>query len=138
MARNFHERFEAEAPPMPSPRSTGLVFAAVSALIAALYHADIAVAGLALAALAIFAGLAVFAPAVLGPLNFAWFKLALLLHRIVSPIVMFVLFALVIVPAGLLMQRRYDPLLRRKPVGATTYWIERPRPPVRADMRNQF
>jgi hypothetical protein len=136
MARNFHESFDAEAPSMPSARSTGLVFAAVAAIVAACWRETPVVALAALTASVTLGATAWVAPQVLGPLNVAWFRLALLLNRVVSPVVMFVLFALVIVPAGLIMQRRYDPLLKRKPAGRTTYWIERT--PLSADMRHQF
>lgn len=138
MAGNFHEHFEAEPPELPSPRSTGLVFAAVAFIVAAFWHASLDVALSALAISGTFAGLALLAPGLLGPLNIAWFQLALLLNRIVSPVVMGILFFSLIVPAGLIMQRRYDPLVRRKPAGNKTYWIERPLNTTPADMRNQF
>lgn len=138
MAANFHEHFEAEPPELPSPRSTGLVFAAVALIVAAFWHAELKVFLLALAISGTFAGIALLAPAMLGPLNVAWFRLALMLNRIVSPVVMGILFFGLIVPAGLIMQRRYDPLVRRKPAAAKTYWIERPLNTTPADMRNQF
>lgn len=138
MAKNFHEHFEAEPPPLPSPRSTGLVFAVVALIVAVLWRADPNVALPACAIGALFALTAWLAPAMLGPLNIVWFRFALLLNRVVSPVVMAVLYWLLIVPAGLIMQRRYDPLVRRKPKTATTYWIERPLATRPSDMRNQF
>lgn len=138
MAKNFHEHFEQQPPPMPSPRSTGLVFAAVALIVAVVWRTQLEVAGTALASSAAFATLAWLAPGRLEPLNTAWFRFALLLNRIVSPVVMLVLFAIVIVPAGLIMQRRYDPLLARRRAGRSTYWISRGEQSRTTDMRNQF
>lgn len=138
MAANFHEHYEADLPPMPTPRSTGLVFAAVALIVAGLWRGDAGVALPALGAAAAFTLLALLAPALLGPLNVAWFRFALLLNRFMSPVIMAVLYCIIIVPAGLVMQRCYDPLLRRRSGAADTYWIERRQGSEPTDMRNQF
>jgi hypothetical protein len=44
------------------------------------------------------------APRLLKPLNLLWWKFGLLLHRIVNPLVMFAIFTLVFVPAGMMMR----------------------------------
>ena len=51
-------------------------------------------------------------PILLRPLNIVWMRFALLLSKVMNPIVMFLLFLVAIVPAGLLMQIGYDPLRR--------------------------
>ena len=54
------------------------------------------------------------APSILAPLNKLWLKLGLLLHRVVSPIVLGIMFFLVITPMGLLMRALgKDPLRLR-------------------------
>lgn len=138
MAKNFHEQLEVEALPLPSERSTGLVFAAVALLVAAFFRANSTVLYTALAVAAGFAGLALAAPQLLGPLNRVWFKFAMLLNKVMSPIVMGILFLVTIVPFGLAMQLRRDPLRKRRAPGQTTYWIDRTPSATPTSMRNQF
>ena len=53
-----------------------------------------------------------------------------------NPIVMLVLFAVVVVPAGLIMQLFRDPLRRKRPAVAS-YWVTRP-DADKSSMANQF
>jgi hypothetical protein len=79
-------------------------------------------------------------PAVLAPLNRIWTRFGLLLHRIVSPVVLGVMFFGVVTPMGLVMRALgKDPLRLRFDPAARTYWIER-RPPGPAPdtLNNQF
>ncbi len=82
---------------------------------------------------------ALFLPSVLTPLNRLWMRFGALLHRIVSPIVLALLFFVVITPFGLVMRLLgKDPLkLRSEPV--QTYWIDREPPgPQPESLNNQF
>ena len=79
-------------------------------------------------------------PQLLTPLNQLWFKFGLLLHKIVSPVVMALLYFLTVTPTALLMR-----LFGKRPLDlefdetAETYWIERtPRGPSPETMKNQF
>ncbi len=94
----------------------------------------------ALAAAAVFLALALLRPALLEPLNQLWLKFGLLLHRIVSPIVLGILFYLAVAPTGLLMRALgKDPLRLRFDRASSSYWIERSPPgPAPETMRNQF
>ena len=76
----------------------------------------------------------------LAPLNRAWTKLGLVLFKVVSPVVLFLLYAVVFVPVGYLMRaKRYDPMRRRREPDAPSYWIERRPPgPAPETMVNQF
>lgn len=143
MSANFHETYRAEALTLPSDRSTGLVLAAALAVAAYLgrHHGVVLWPAAASSLILLAASLA--APARLRPLNIAWMKLAHLMSRIVSPIVMFVLFLVAIVPFGLIMQCVRDPLRRRSAKDQATYWVERgdmpgAGAPVQGSMRNQF
>jgi len=79
------------------------------------------------------------APGLLKPVNILWFRLGLLLHRIVNPIVMFAVFAVVFVPAGAIMRLWRDPLKSRRTMGSSTYWIERKASTdTEGSMTNQF
>ena len=81
---------------------------------------------------AVFGIVALIAPALLAPLNRLWMRLALLLHKIVSPVVLGIMFFLVITPMGLVMRLvGKDPLRLRWDAGVNSYWIDRipPGPP---------
>jgi hypothetical protein len=136
---NFHESFVASEVTPPSERATGLVFAAVALAVAVLWRNDPILSFAALGLAAVLALVSLMAPWLLKALNVLWFRFGLLLHRIMNPIVMFALFALVFVPAGAIMRCWHDPLrLRRKPE-ASTYWISREASEdATGSMRNQF
>ncbi len=124
-----------------SDRSFGLVFAAVSLVVAGLsLWRGGWVWPYALAAAAAFGGLALVAPRTLAPLNWLWLRFGLLLHRIVNPLVMGLMFFLVIAPMGLVMRLGGKDFLRLKfDRKAPTYWIAREPPgPAPETMRNQF
>ena len=139
MSGNFHEELRHEEVKPPSERSTGLVFATVAAIAAVLWRESLPLA-IALASLSVTIGAISWRyPTILGPLNILWFRFGMLLHKIVNPIVMLALFAVAIVPAGLIMQRLRDPLVRhRKPPGES-YWIPvEPESSPGSGMRHQF
>ena len=138
MKKNFHETFAGDEIPLPSERSTGLVFAAVALIVAFFWRSNgtvVLVSGLCAGA---FLTVSLLIPKVLRPLNIAWFGLGLFLNRIVSPIVMFIMFAVVIVPFGLVMQLRYDPLHKRRPEKQETLWKDKKDEDTQGSMINQF
>jgi hypothetical protein len=122
----FTERREVKP---PSERSFGVTFAVVFALLSTwLYlrkHLPLWALFSFVLALA-FLGTALIRPVLLSPLNRAWFRLGLFLHKIVNPIVMGLLFFLVFAPTGVIMRGLGKDLLRlkRAPMGST-YWINR-------------
>lgn len=124
-----------------SDRAFGLVFAAVFA-IAALWPLPKggSPSWILAAPAAALLLVAIACPRILGPANRAWLRFGLLLHRIVTPVILAVIFFAVFVPIGLLLRLAGKDLLRlaRSP-GATTYWIARdPRQPQRGSMEKQF
>jgi hypothetical protein len=88
----------------------------------------------------VFALLALAVPRVLAPANRAWMKFGLLLHAVVSPIALSILFFGVVTPTGLLLRLMGKDLLRlRTDTSAKSYWIERIPPGPDADsLKNQF
>jgi hypothetical protein len=136
-----HESFTRAEVKASSDRSFGLVFAAVFAIIAAwpllswrgprLWALGLALAFL-LAALAF--------PRVLHPLNRLWFRIGMLLHHVVTPLVMGLIFCFGVVPTALVMRmRRKDPLRidghRR---GETTWVVRSPPGPAPDSMKRLF
>ncbi len=124
-----------------SDRSFGFVFTAVFAIVALwpLRHVfaveSIRLPWLAASAAVLVAALA--APAVLAPFNRVWTRIGLLLHRIVNPVIMTLLFHGVFTPIGFLMRLSgKDPLRTKREPGATTYWVPRTTPP--GSLKNQF
>ncbi len=118
-----------------SNRTFGLVFSVVFFLIALgplLVGRPVHAWSLVLAVL--FALVALIMPAILAPLNRLWMKFGLLLHKIVSPIVLGIMFFLVITPMGLVMRLAgKDPLRLRRDPDAASYWIERTPPGPRPE-----
>ena len=73
---------------------------------------------------------------VLTPLNKLWFKFGLLLGKIVSPLIMGIIFFLVVTPTGLIMRIIGKDLLNLKFNNKKSYWIEKTGP--KSKMKNQF
>jgi hypothetical protein len=71
----------------------------------------------------------------LTPLNLLWFKFGMLLGRIVSPIIMALVFFCVVTPTGLIMKLFNKDLLKLKKNNKKSYWIERK---SKSEMKNQF
>src|SRR5262249_2720255 len=131
----------AEVTKTSSHRSFGLVFAAFSALLGALglmHGTGRWPVWFGLAVVLLILSLA--APKMLAPFNWAWTKLGLLLHAIVSPMVLAILFYVCIAPIGFLMRLSgRDPLSRHYDADVESYWIARnPTGPQRETFRNQF
>ena len=95
---------------------------------------------LVLAAAVVFAILAYRSPLALRPLNRVWMKFGLLLHKIINPLVMGLLFFVVFTPTAIIMRLLRKDLLRlKKEPGVASYWIPRSvetDPP--SNMKNQY
>lgn len=141
-ATNFHENLAPRGPVKGSSnRGFGVVFAVVFAIVALapLRHGEpVRLWALGLAAL--FLSVALIAPQLLAPLNWLWTRFGLLLHGVVNPIVMGLLFYVTVTPIGLMMRALgKDPLRLRFDREARSYWIERRPPgPAPESMRQQF
>jgi hypothetical protein len=79
-------------------------------------------------------------PAVLNPLNRIWLKFGLLLHQIVNPLIMALLFYGTVLPTGLVLRAMGKDLLRlKREPDANSYWIVRAPPgPSPETMKDQF
>ena len=72
----------------------------------------------------------------LSPLNKIWFKFGLFLGKIISPMVMGLIFFFVVTPIGILMRILKKDLLNLKLNNNKSYWIEKNEP--KSEMKNQF
>ncbi len=131
----------ASGPERGSDRTFGIVFALFFLVIGCLPMLKGAPARLwALGVTAAFLLAAVALPRALAPLNRLWMALGLLLGRIISPIMLFLVYCIAVAPTGLIMRLRgKDPLKRRFDPEAPSYWVHRT-PPGKPDesMTRQF
>ena len=67
---------------------------------------------------------------------FIWFKFGILLGRIVSPIIMGVIFFLVVTPTSILLKIFGKDVLKLKYNNSKTYWLDKNEP--KSKMKNQF
>ena len=72
----------------------------------------------------------------LTPLNKIWFKFGIFLGKIVSPLVMGIIFFLLVTPIGILMRLFKKDLLNLKYNSKKSYWIEKNE--IKSKFKNQF
>ena len=120
-----------------SNRSFGIVFFIVFLLIAIyplLNNGELRIWSLIIAM--IFLVLGLIKSKVLTPLNKLWFKFGLLLGKIVSPLIMGIIFFFIVTPTAFIMRIIGKDLLNLKFSNKKTYWIEKTGP--KSKMKNQF
>jgi hypothetical protein len=119
--------------PLPSDRSFGLTFAGVFGVLTglALWRGWLGgrIWGYYLAAALVFLVISLAFPGVLRPLNKVWAMFGALLHKIVNPIMLGMIYFLVITPVALFFKAKGRDELRRKyDPAAKTYWVFREPP----------
>ena len=120
-----------------SNKSFGIVFSVVFFIIAIfpiLNNDNIRVWSLVISL--IFLVLGLINSKLLSPLNKIWFKFGLILSKVVSPVIMGIIFFLVVTPIGILMRILKKDLLNLKYNNKNTYWIKKKEP--ESKMKNQF
>ena len=120
-----------------SNRSFGIVFFIVFLLIAIyplINQGEMRVWSLLISLLFLILG--IINSKILTPLNKVWFKFGVFLGKIISPIVMGVIFFLVVTPIAFLMRMLKKDLLNLKFNKNSSYWIEKTDP--KSTMKNQF
>ncbi|MDP2786945.1 MAG: hypothetical protein Q8O79_02565 [Pseudomonadota bacterium] len=118
-----------------SNREFGWVFTAFFAIVGCWPLLDAAAPRIwALILAALFALAAWLFPAALTPLNRLWTRLGGLMHKIVNPVVLGLIYGLTIVPIGLIFKiLGKDPLRLKRDPNASSYWINRQPPGPAAD-----
>ena len=120
-----------------SNRSFGIVFFVVFLIIATfpLINGDeLRLWSLIISIIFLFLGLV--NSKILNPFNKLWFKFGIFLGKIISPLVMGIIFFLVVTPIGLLMRLFNKDLLNLRFNNNSSYWIEKTEP--KSKMKNQF
>ena len=120
-----------------SNRSFGVVFFIVFLLIAfypLLNNNEVRLWSLIISGLFLILG--ILNSKILSPLNKIWFKFGLLLGKIISPIIMGVIFFSVVTPIGFIMKLLGKDLINLKFNNQKSYWIEKSGP--KSKMKNQF
>jgi len=120
-----------------SNKSFGIVFSVVFFIIAIfpiLNNDNIRVWSLVISL--IFLVLGLINSKLLSPLNKIWFKFGLILSKVVSPVIMGIIFFLVVTPIGILMKILKKDLLNLKFNNNNSYWIEKK--DSQSTMKNQF
>ena len=122
---------------MPTNRNFGVVFF-IFFLVIALYPIlnDENIRYWSVLIAVIFLILGIFNSKFLSPLNKLWMNLGLFLGRIISPIVMGLVFFLVVTPTSLILKIFKKDVLNLKKNKNETYWIKRET--RKGSMRNQF
>jgi hypothetical protein len=120
-----------------SNRSFGIVFFIVFLIIAIyplIHSGDVRLWSVIISI--IFLVLGLLNSKILTPLNRLWFKLGIFLGKIISPIIMGIIFFLVVTPTGLIMRLLGKDVLNLKYNKNKSYWIEKNSP--KSGMKNQF
>jgi len=122
-------------------RTFGLIFTAIFLIIACwpLFSGN----DLRRWALVLAAGFCVPAllfPKILAPLNSLWAKFGLIMHKIVNPVLMGLVFFIAVLPTGIIIRLLgKDPMRRKFNANTTSYWIERePNSLSKESFDNQF
>ena len=126
---------------LPSNRKFGFFLSAMMLLISWIVYEGMitnAVIGLLILGF-FFLCSAVFFPALLGPLNKFWMVLGIILGKIVSPIVMGILFFILITPVAIVIKISGRDELHLKKYDTASYWrIRHRKGPSSESFREQF
>ena len=124
---------------LPSNKSFGIVFFLLFLILAVFFYVKSSSAILIL----IFLLFSVFflisgllQSKILTPLNKIWFKFGILLGKIISPIIMGIIFFFVVTPISFLMKLLKKDILNLKFNNNNSYWIDKTGP--KSKMKNQF
>ena len=120
-----------------SNRSFGIVFFIVFILIAfypLINQGEIRIWSVLISLLFLILG--IINSKILTPLNKVWFKFGIFLGKIISPIVMGLIFFLVVTPTGFILRLFGKDVLMLKNDNRASYWLVKDN--SNNDMRNQF
>lgn len=112
---------------LPSNQKFGWLFAGIFSIVAIYFYSKQSTwsvaASLFLAVL--FALITICRPSIFGPLNRAWFTLSLFLGKVVSPIVLSIIFFVLIAPVAIITRLFGRDALLLKKRQVLTYWVDK-------------
>jgi|TARA_Y100001970_G_scaffold287033_1_gene410688 hypothetical protein len=120
-----------------SNKSFGLVFFTVFLLISiypVLKNGDVRLWSLIISLIFLILGL--LNSKILNPLNSIWFKFGLILGKVISPVIMGIIFFFVVTPTSFIMRILGRDLLNLKFNKNKSYWMEKKG--LKSKMKNQF
>tara|TARA_Y100001970_G_C13754008_1_gene612398 strand:+ start:103 stop:486 length:384 start_codon:yes stop_codon:yes gene_type:complete len=120
-----------------SNRNFGIVFFIVFLIIALyplIYNENIQLWSLIISLVFLILGL--INSKILTPLNKIWFKFGIYLGKLISPIIMGIIFFFVVTPTGYVMRFLRKDILNLKYNNNKSYWIEKNN--LKSNMKNQF
>ena len=120
-----------------SNRSFGIIFSVVFLLVAIyplINSESIRIWSLIISIIFLLLGL--INSRILTPFNHLWFKFGIILGKLASPLIMYIIFFLVVTPIGLLMKLLGKDILNLKKNKNETYWIKKT--DNKSQMKNQF
>ena len=130
------------SPKLPSERRFGFTFAAALAglgVYGIIRHRNRTVCIVFIVSSIVFTLLTLIIPRALAPLNKAWFHLGEALGKIVSPIVLGIIFFVILAPVSIMTRLFGRDELRLKRRAINSYWIDRSPPdPTANSFKNQF
>lgn len=135
------EQTVSSPPKLPTNRKFGWFFAAVFVIVAAYAYwktwATVSLVALSLAVL--FSAVTLLAPRLLAPLNRLWYGLGMLQGKIISPIVLGLIFFVLITPVSLVTRLFGRDVLKIKKRNVESYWVDRSPPgPPSDSFKNQY
>jgi len=127
--------------PVPSNKKFGLLFSGIFfifSMYAYLKHEAIAFIVILLLASAFFLISSLYCQELLGPINKAWFLLGVGLGKIVSPVVLSIIFFGIITPIAVIIKLNGRDELKLKRPKKSSYWIETNGSNFTESIKNQF
>ena len=135
------EHAVSSSPKLPTNRKFGWFFVAVFSAVSAyaFWKGWSAVSSATLIVTILFAVATFLSPQLLAPLNRLWYALGILLGRIVSPIVLGLIFFVLITPVSLVTRLFGRDELKMKKRSVRSYWVDRSPPgPPSDSFKNQY
>lgn len=142
MVKHHEQYAELANSDSPSNRNFGLTMAGVFMLATILgkykFHSPLMMLILLAAISIVFLCVTLFNASMLTRLNSYWSALGRALQRITSPIIMFMIYALVFVPIGLLLKIMGKNTMQLFRTGEASFWINKPKAELPDPMKYQF
>ena len=138
----IHEKISPLEAVVPKDRNFGFVFSVVFLLVATFlwwhdYESVYVILFFSLAG--IFFSAAIFFPRILHSANMLWYHVGIILHSLISPIILALLFFLIFWPIGVMLRLvRAEIDLQLDFHSGDTYWIKRRSPLDPESFKNQY